>query len=135
MCRVGGLNAYTYGGNYDGAKLQALELAKQNLAGQVETQMAAIIENSVSNSQLQAGEAATITETISASKNIISQRMGRTLPVVEIYRSLKNGNKEVLVRIAYSSDSAKQAAKSVVQEELKKRGKELHGQLDKAFNL
>ncbi len=127
--------AMSIGENYDGAKLQALELAKQNLAGQIETQMAAIIENSVSNSQLKANEAATITETISASKNIISQRLGRTLPVVEIYRTLKNGNKEVLVRIGYSSDAALNTTKTVIKEELRKRGNELHNQLDKALSL
>lgn len=127
--------AMSIGENYDGAKLQALELAKQNLAGQLETQMAAIIESSVSNSQLNAGEAATITETISASKNLITQKLGRTIPVVEVYRTLKNKNKEVLVRIGYSSDSAMEAAKTVVKEELKKRGDELHEQLDKALNF
>lgn len=127
--------AMSIGENYDGAKLQALELAKQNLAGQIETQMAAIIENSVSNSQLQANEAATITETISASKNLITQRLGRTVPVVELYRTLKNKNKEVLVRIAYNSDTALEVAKKVVREELSKRSDELHDQLDKAFDF
>ncbi len=127
--------AMSIGENYDGAKLQALELAKQNLAGQVESQMSAIIENSVSNSQLAANEAATITETISASKNVISQKLGRTITVTEVYRTLKNKNKEVLVRIAYSSDSAMNTAKTVIKDELRKRGNALHDQLDKALGF
>lgn len=127
--------AMSIGENYDGAKLQALELAKQNLAGQVESQIVAIVENEVSNSQLSAGEAATITETVSASKNLIIKRLGRTVPVVELYRVLKNQNKEVLVRIAYNADSAMQTTKTVVKEELAKRGDELHDQLDKALGF
>lgn len=128
-------DAMSIGENYDGAKLQALELAKQNLAGQIESQIAMIVENEVSNSQLSAGEAATITETISASKNLITKRLGRVVPVVELYRVLDNQNKEVLVRIAYNTDNAMQAAKTVVKEELAKRGDELHDQLDKALGF
>ena len=45
------------GGNYDAAKMQALELAKQNLAGQIQTEITALIENTVANKQLSAEEA------------------------------------------------------------------------------
>ena len=86
--------------NYDAAKIQALELAKQNLAGQIQSEMTALIENTVANKQLSAEQAASITETVMASKNMISQSLGRVLPLVEVYRVLSNRNKEVLVRIA-----------------------------------
>ena len=36
--------AMSAGGNYDAAKLQALELAKQNLAGQIQTEVTAFID-------------------------------------------------------------------------------------------
>ena len=39
--------AMSIGENYDAAKMQALELAKQNLAGQIQTEITALIENSV----------------------------------------------------------------------------------------
>ena len=99
--------AMSVGGNYDAAKMQALELAKQNLAGQIQTEVTALIENTVANKQMDEGDAASITQSISAAKNLISQSIGRTIPVVEAYRILPNKNKEVLVRIAYNSDMAK----------------------------
>lgn len=101
--------------NYDAAKIQALELAKQNLAGQIQSEMTALIENTVANKQLSAEQAASITETVMASKNMISQSLGRVLPLVEVYRVLSNRNKEVLVRIAYSADAAKVAVRKTLE--------------------
>lgn len=122
--------AMSIGQNYDGAKMQALELAKQNLAGQIQTEVTALIENTVANEQLAPEEAASVTKSVMASKNLISQSIGRTLPVVELYRTLSNKNKEVLVRIAYNSKMAKAAAKAAVRKDLEKRGDDLHKKLD-----
>ena len=122
--------AMSIGGNYDAAKMQALELAKQNLAGQIQTEVTALIENTVANEQMDAGEAASITRSVSASKNLISQSIGRTIPVVEIYRNTSNKNKEVLVRIAYAGNMAKKIAKDAIKKDLEKRGEDLHNKLD-----
>lgn len=122
--------AMSIGQNYDAAKMQALELAKQNLAGQIQTEVTALIENTVANEQLAPEEAASVTKSIMASKNLISQSIGRTLPVMELYRTVSNKNKEVLVRIAYNAKMAKAAAKAAVQKDLKERGEELHEKLD-----
>ena len=122
--------AMSVGENYDGAKMQALELAKQNLAGQIQTEGTALIENSVANNQLGAEEAATVTKSVMAAKNLISQSIGRTITVVELYRTLNNKNKEVLVRIAYNGEMAKAAAKKAMREELEQKGNDLHEKLD-----
>lgn len=122
--------AMSIGENYDGAKMQALELAKQNLAGQIQTEINALIENTVANKQLEAEEAVSITESVLASKNVISQNIGRVLPVVEVYRVKENKNKEVLVRIAYNSEMALAAAKQAVRADLERKGLNLHKQLD-----
>ncbi len=122
------------GENYDGAKLQAIELAKQNLAGQIQTEVTALVENSVDNAQLQANEAATVTKTISAAKNLISQQIGRTLPIVELYRTVKKtGNKEVLVRLAYNSKMAKAAAKQAMRAGLEQESDDLQKKLDEVM--
>lgn len=122
--------AMSVGGNYDAAKMQALELAKQNLAGQIQTEVTALIENTVANEQMDQGDAASITRSVMASKNLISQSIGRVIPVVETYRAVNGKNKEVLVRIAYSQDMAKAAAKRAVKKELEERGDSLHNKLD-----
>lgn len=121
--------------NYDAAKTSATSLAITNLAGKIQTEVTALIENTVASKQLSAEEAASITETVMASKYLISQSIGRTVVVVECYRVLKNKNKEVLVRIAYDGEMAKQAARDAVREELSKKGEKLHEQLDKALDL
>jgi hypothetical protein len=70
-----------------------------------------------------------------ASKNLISQSIARTLPVIELYRTLPNKNKEVMVRLAYSGDMAKAAAKKAIRQTMEDKGQKLHDQLDKALGF
>jgi len=123
--------ARSVGENYDGAKMQAMELAKQNLAGQIQTEVTALIESNVANKQMSAEDAATVTNSVMSSKALISQSITRTMPVVEVYRELPNKNKEVLVRLAYSSKLAKEAAKQAIREDLEKQGQTQQDKLDK----
>lgn len=127
--------AMSIGENYDAAKMQALELAKQNLAGQIQTEVTALIENTVANKQLAADQAASITESVLASKNLISQSIGRVVPVVEVYRNKSTKNKEVLVQIAYNSEMAMDAAKKAIRKDLEEKGNKLHDQLDKVLGF
>lgn len=122
------------GGSYDAAKMQALELAKQNLASQIETEIAALIENSVANDQLGNDEAASIVKTLSAGKTLITQSLGRVIPIVELYRTLPNKNKEVLVRVAYSEEMARQAALKAVKKNLSDETGDLHKKLDQLIS-
>lgn len=122
--------AMSIGENYDAAKMQALELAKQNLAGQIQTEVTALIENSVANKQLANEDAASVTQSIMGAKNLISQSIGRTIIVMECYRVKTNKNKEVLVRIAYNGAMAKAAAKRAIQGELKSKSEDLQKKLD-----
>ena len=116
--------------SYDAAKMQAMEMARQQLAAQLQTEMTALIESNVSNNQLGAEEAATVSKTIMSAKSLISKSIGRTIPVVEVYRDKKNGNKEVSVRVAYSSKTAKAVVKKAIQDDLEKEGKDLQNKLD-----
>ncbi len=128
--------AMSIGENYDAAKMQALELAKQNMAGQVQTEITALIETSVANKQLSSEEAASISNSVLASKNLISQSIGRVIPVVEVYRTIKSSkNKEVLVRVAYNAEMAKEAAKKAIRAEMEAKGDQMHEQLDKVLGF
>ncbi|MBR4563052.1 MAG: hypothetical protein IKO26_01210 [Paludibacteraceae bacterium] len=122
--------ASSVGGNYDAAKTAAISLAITNLAGQIQTEVAALVENTVGNKQLSAEDAASITETVMSSKNLISQSIGRTIPVMECYRINSKKNNEVLVRLAYNAEMAKEAARKAVRQELEQKGENLHEQLD-----
>lgn len=127
--------ASSVGESYDAAKTAAVSLAVTNLAGQIQTEVTALIENTVGNRQMSADDAASIVETVMASKNLISQSIGRTIPVVEVYRINKKNNNEVLVRLAYNSEMAREAVKKAVREELEKKGEHLHEQLDKVLGF
>ena len=122
--------AMSTGGNYDAAKMQALELAKQNLAGQIQTEVTALIDNTVANEQMDQGDATSIARSVMAAKNLISQSIGRVIPVVETYRAVNGNNREVLVRVAYSQDMAKAAAKKAIKKDLEAKGDSLHNKLD-----
>ncbi|MBO5013899.1 MAG: hypothetical protein J6C57_07640 [Paludibacteraceae bacterium] len=128
-------NAQSIANHYDAAKTAAISLAITNLAGQIQTEVAALIENTVANQQLAIEEAASISKTVMSSKSLISQSIGRTIIVVECYRILPNKNHEVMVRIAYNGEMAKQAAKQAVREELDNIGENLHEQLDKVLGF
>ena len=122
--------AMTTGGNYDAAKMQAVNLAKIELAGNISTEIAAIIDNEVANKQLDPQEATSISESVMGAKNFISQSIGQTITALELYRDLPNKNKEIRVVIMYNSDMAKAAAKKAIQNELMEKGDKLIDQLD-----
>jgi len=129
-------DAQSIGENYDAAKMSATNLAIVELAGKIQTEVAALVESSAANKQLEAGEANSIVEVVRASKGLIVQSIGRTIPMVECYREVKkNNNKEVLVRIAYNGEMAKEAAKKVIREELEKKGMDLQEKLDKILGF
>lgn len=121
--------------NYDAAKIQAQELAKLALAGQLQSEIVALVENEVSNEQLSQEQAASVTETVMGAKNLISQKIGRVITVVECYRDRPGKNKEVRVMIAYNTGMAMELAKNTVRDELKKKGDEIHEKLDRMLNL
>ncbi|HZK97797.1 MAG TPA: hypothetical protein VFC67_26580 [Prolixibacteraceae bacterium] len=110
-------------------KLQAMETAKLEIAGQINTQIAALIENSIANQQLNNEEAASVTKTVAASKNLIAQEIGQVLPMVEMYKKIGK-NIEVNVRLAYNMATAFDVAKKVIRKSLEEETKIAHEKLE-----
>ncbi len=117
------------------AKLQATELAKLELAGIVQTNIVALIENSVANNQLSRDDATSVTKTVAASKNIIAQEIGRVVTFFEIYREVGDRNIESSVRIGYNTKMAHEVAKKAIKEQLEDKTEELHKKLDKILDF
>jgi len=111
------------------AKLQATETAKLELAGQISTHVAALIENSIANQQLTNEEAASVTKTVAASKHLIAQELGRIMPLVELYRKIGK-NVEANVRLAYDTEVALQTAKKVIRKSLEEETRIAHEKLE-----
>lgn len=106
------------GGNYDAAKTQALTIARQNLAGNIESQVTQLLEASVANENVSNDQSSSLSKVLSESKTLISQKLGTMQPVMECYRQLENGNYEVMVRLAYSRKDALDLAKQSMVENL-----------------
>jgi hypothetical protein len=116
------------------AKLQATETAKLELAGQISTQIGALIENSIANQQLNNEDAASVTKTVAASKNLIAQEIGKILPVLEMYKKIGK-NVEADVRLAYDVETAFDIAKKVIRRSLEEETKIAHEKLEKLMNF
>jgi thymidylate synthase len=122
--------ATSKGGVYDAAKRAAIEYARNQIAGQVETQMTELVQNSLANDQ-EGGEVnVSFAKTIAESRSLISQRLGNAQPMVELYRDLPGGQKEVSVTILMNRKQATNNAKAVIREQLKKESEELSKKLD-----
>lgn len=121
--------------NYDAAKMQALEMAKMQMVSKVQSQISTIVDNTVSNAQLSREQAESVTETVAASKTLISQNIGRVMTIVEVYRDKPRKSKEVRVVIFYNAEMALQSAKKAIRSELEKKGDKIHEQLDKALGF
>lgn len=118
------------GGNQSAAALQATNTAKMDLAGQIQTKVSQLIEAKVANDDLGQEEAASLSNVVAASKSVISATLGRTIPLVEVYRTLPNKNVEVQVTLGYSQQAATQTAIKAIREELAKKSEELAKKLD-----
>ena len=116
------------------SKLQATEAAKLELAGTIATSVAALIENNIANSQLNTEDAASVTKTVAASKNMIAQELGRIIPLVEMYKDI-NKNREANVRIAYNSEMAMEMAKRVIRKSLEEETEILQDKLEKLMKF
>ncbi len=127
--------AQSVGGNYDAAKMQAINLAKIQLAGNIQTEVNALVDNAVGNNQLNQNEAVSTTKSVMGAVNTISQNIGRVIPVVELYRDTPSNGKEVRVMIFYNADLAKKAVQNAIREDLEKQGNNLVDKVNKILGL
>jgi hypothetical protein len=122
-------DARAVGETHSAAKLQSLEVAKVNLAGQIGTEVAGLVESNIANAQLNAEEAASVTETVATFKSIIGSKMGRTNTLFEADKSIGK-NTEVFITISYSYEDAVNTAKDLIRNEMKDKMKNQSKQLD-----
>lgn len=119
------------GANQSSASLQAANAAKIDLAGQIQTKVSQLIEAKVANDDMGQEEATSLSSVVAASKSVISATLGRTIPLVEVFRTLENKNVEVMVTIGYSMQAANKAAIQAVRKELASKSEALAKELDK----
>ena len=132
-------------GSQAAADMQAMEVAKLQLAGQLESNLTAIAKTSIANNQSTKAKAETVTKVVTAAKNTIITRLRSVEPTYKIYREVTelvrkknrrrgikvdNGNIEVQVMLFYN----KKEATAVVEEEVKKVLKDELNDIHKEVN-
>jgi len=111
-------DARAVGETHSAAKLQANEVAKVNLAGQIGSEVVGLIETTIANAQLNAVEAASVTETVATFQSKIGSKIGRTSTLFEADRTV-GLNSEVYITIGYSYADAVNLAKDIIRNDLK----------------
>lgn len=128
------VDARAVGETHSAAKMQASEVAKVNLAGQIGSEVAGLIETNIANAQLNAEEAASVTETVATFKSIIGTKLGRTSTFFEADKTIGK-NTEVFITIGYSYDAAVDMAKEFIRKELKEKAKVQSDKFDKILDF
>lgn len=125
-------NGTTKGGTYNAAKLAAMEAAKLQIAESISSETAAIIGNTITND----AQAEISSEKVVANaKTKVAQKLGRMIPVIEMYRDIDGKKKEVTITIAYEYRIVKEMAEQVIRKELEQEAEKLGQDVDKLLNL
>jgi len=131
------------------AEMQAMELAKLELAGQLKTAVAALTTTNIANAQLSNVDAETEMSIVTSAKNITSATLSNVKPVVKFIRTkipkkgLKANNKqqlqpgvsEVQVMLFYDLYEADFQVRDAIKEELKDKVKDNEEELKKLMDL
>jgi len=113
------------------AEAQALEFAKLQLAGTIESNIASMVKTNIGNEQLSTEDATSVTGIVQSSKNIIAQQMGYINPAYKLYRDLPEKKIEVQIRVFYEVKQSVAIAKKAIRKELKEKLKKTDEEVDK----
>lgn len=102
---------------YELAREKAELMAKRQLAGMIETAIAAKTENAIAERLLSLEEAESVMEMVQKTRSLVVQQLGKLEPVMQLYRDTNLG-KEVLVRIAYNANNSKRQAIETIRNQL-----------------
>lgn len=130
-------------------KMQAMELAKVELAGQLKTQVAALTTSNIANAQLSGVDAETEQSIVQSAKSITSATLTQVKPTVVLYRTkiprkeLKKNNRqqltpgtvEVQVMLFYDLYQADIQTREAIKQELKDKLKDNEAELKKLMDL
>lgn len=95
--------------------MQATTMAKLDIVRQLETVITGELQTVMGNKQ-DAGATSGV-ETFGYIKEKLGQRLGRTIPVVDMFK-ISGANKEVRIIVAYNYDTAVNLTKEVIRENM-----------------
>jgi hypothetical protein len=113
------------------AEAQAIETAKLQLAGTLESNIASLVKLNLGNTQISTQDAASVTEIVQSSKSVLAQQLGYIDPAFKIYRNLKENKIEVQVRLFYETKQTILVAKKAIRKDLKDKLNKTDQEVDK----
>lgn len=132
------------------AKMQAVELSKVELAGQLKTYVAALTTSNIANAQISGVDAETEQSIVQSAKSITSATLTQIKPILVLYRKQipkkelkKNANKqqlapgtvEVQVMLFYDLYQVDFQTRDAIKTELKEKLKDNEEELKKLMDL
>ncbi len=99
------------------AKMQAVQSARLSIAENISSEVAMLVNNIISNAGINTEDATSVTKTMSKSKSLVAQSLGRTITLVEATKS-EGKNVNYNVRLAYDFNTAKEIAKNILRKKL-----------------
>ncbi|WNJ20633.1 hypothetical protein [Pontibacter sp. G13] len=97
------------------AELQAMEVAKLQMAGQISNEVNAIIESKIANEQIDRETGESLTKVVLGSKNYIVQHLGYVRPGFKVMRNVGRKDIEVNLKLYYNSEEAYAAAERAME--------------------
>jgi RNA 3'-terminal phosphate cyclase len=124
---------------FQGAVAACRAAARSGLAGNIETNVGELVKISLNTDQISAQSANGISQTITAGKQLIAQKISMDDTYI-LFREVKDEmDGKTLIEVEYSASFSRklamQQAQKYIREEMKDEAEELHKDLDKIFNL
>lgn len=107
--------------------------ARQDIASQLETELAEAFSTDVRSEKVSPEESVTVSKAFAQGKSVVSAKLAGVKPIVRIYRRDKY-QYEVEVDMYYSRDKARQIAREAVREQLSKEDPGLKDLVNDALN-
>lgn len=109
-------SASSEGSVYDAARIQAMTLAKTELANAISANVSAKYASEAANKQLGDGSVESMTETAMKSQQVtVDQKLANPRVLFEAYQTKPNGNVEVTIRLAIKKQVINDAANEIFE--------------------
>ncbi len=123
------VTAQATGGSFSAAQSTADNVAKLRIASNIASSVASLTDIALASNEISPDVAASLTKTVENAKNLVSQKLGRTIPVMSMYKQDKNGY-TVRYTVLYDMKSAMNIMRAAVLEDLKEDSEENKAQLE-----
>lgn len=120
--------------NYSAAQMQAENVAKVRIAGNLCTTVEALGNLALANNETTPELTASISKAVENAQLRVSQKLGRVLPGVTVYRE-RDGKYEVRMIVLYDQRQAASIAQQIVLDELKAESEENKRRLESILGV